>query len=258
MNEFGTKVALLAGLVVLCAGRPVVERLLPEPRSAADDLGRFATRLTTGGEPGVGMLRGAFRVGVIGLAVLGIGVGIVAAGTPSRGVVAPDTAEALDTVPHQVDPATFPAIRIEKDVSDWDNEIDQAGAQQILMTLGENLELENQALLRADPSLLTAIDHGDRLEEMQGRLQRAAATGTTVVAHYQFDSVNLTLLVPFGVQTGLSLGFESSGMVTEETYDAGGELRSRETSPFAHTFALRRATGGRWLNIAVLPEGAGS
>src|SRR5215212_3016526 len=39
-DEFGTKVGLLAGLVVLCAVRPVVDRLVPEPKSAQDDLGR--------------------------------------------------------------------------------------------------------------------------------------------------------------------------------------------------------------------------
>jgi len=257
-NEFGTKVGLLAGLVVICAARPILDRLLPEPRSAADDLRRFATRLAVGRDAGTGAVRGALRVVIITVAVLGVGVGIVAAGSPARGFVVADTSEALDTIPHRVDPSTFPAITVTQDVSDWNHEIDAAGAQQLLMTLGENLELENQALLRRDASLLTAIDHGDRLADMQGRLQRAAATGTTVLAHYQFDSVTLTLLVPFGVQTGLSLGFESRGTMTEETHDAAGAVVSRQTSPFAHTFAIRQATGGRWLNVAVLPLGAGS
>ena len=58
-DEFGTKVALLGGLVIVCAGRPILDRLVPEPGSAADDLGRFATRLVTGGEAGAGILRGA-------------------------------------------------------------------------------------------------------------------------------------------------------------------------------------------------------
>ena len=43
-NEFGTKVALLAGLVVMCAVRPLLDRVLPEPRSSADDIGQFANR----------------------------------------------------------------------------------------------------------------------------------------------------------------------------------------------------------------------
>ena len=41
-NEFGTKVGLLAGLVVICAARPILDRLVPEPRSAADDIGAFS------------------------------------------------------------------------------------------------------------------------------------------------------------------------------------------------------------------------
>ena len=49
-NEFGTKVGLLAGLVVVCAARPLLDRLLPEPRSAADDLRRFATGSLLGGD----------------------------------------------------------------------------------------------------------------------------------------------------------------------------------------------------------------
>ena len=41
-------------------------------------------------------------------------------------------------------------------------------------------------------------------------------------------------------------------------YDASGAVVSRRTSPFAQTFAMRQATGGRWLNVSVLPLGEGS
>jgi hypothetical protein len=126
-----------------------------------------------------------------------------------------------------------------------------------VLTLAENLELENQALLRADASILPAVDHGDRLDEMRARLQDASATGTTTISRYHFDTVDMTLLEPFGVQTGLSLGLESRGTKVEETYDAAGELQSQTTSPFEQTFVMRRATGDRWLNVAVLPAGAG-
>ncbi len=49
-DEFGTKVGLLAGLVVICAARPILDRLLPEPRSAADDIRLVLTRQATGGD----------------------------------------------------------------------------------------------------------------------------------------------------------------------------------------------------------------
>ena len=38
-DEYATKVGLLAGLVVLCAARPLLDRVLPAPKSADDDLG---------------------------------------------------------------------------------------------------------------------------------------------------------------------------------------------------------------------------
>ncbi len=254
-DEFGTKVALLAGLVVVCAARPLLDRLLPEPRSAADDPRRFTARLIRG-DPAGGIARATARVALAGVAVLVVGAGIVAAGAPARGPVALDTAEVLERIPAQVDPATFPAITV--DVEAWDDSISGPIAQDILVTLAENLELENQALLRADPSILTAADHGDRLVEMQGRLRDGQASGRTTIDHYRFDAVNVILIAPFGVQTGGSIGLESQGTVTQETYDANGVLLDRRESPFAQTFAVRRPTGDRWLIVAVLPNQEGS
>ena len=196
------------------------------------------------------------RVGLIAAAVFAVGVGVVIAGTPARGVIVPGADDVLGRVPHDVDPATFPTISVEQGVVDWNHEIVGSGAQAIVLTLAENLELENQALLRADAEILTAVDHGDRLDDMRARLEDAVATGTTVIERYQIDDVNVTLLVPFGRQDGLSLGLESRGTVTAETYDAAGDLQARASSPFATTFVLRQATGGRWLNVDELPLGA--
>ena len=252
-DEFGTKVALLSGLVAVCAARPIVDRLVPAPKSAADDLRGFASGMVRG-DAGVSLVRGILRVGLIGVAVLVLGAGIVVAGSPSRlPVGAVGGGDALAGVPRQIDPSTFPPITVEQDVTDWNHSIAGPGAQEIAVTIAENLELENQALLRGDDSILTAVDHGDRLKEMRQRMADAKASGRTVISHYLFDSMNVRLVVPFGVQTGLSLGFESRGTVTEETYDASGALISREQKPFAQTFVTRRATGDRWLNVAVLP-----
>jgi Na+-translocating ferredoxin:NAD+ oxidoreductase RnfD subunit len=254
-DEFGTKVALLSGLVAVCAARPIVDRLVPEPKSATDSIRGFGSRLVRGdASAGVSLVRGVLRVGLIGVAVLVLGAGIVFAGSPSRlPVGAVGGGDAIDGVPHAIDPSTFPPITVEQDVTDWNHEIAGPGAQAIAQTIAENLELENQALLRGDDSILTAVDHGDRLKDMRQRMVDAKASGQTVIRHYLFDSMNVRLVVPFGVQTGLSLGFDSRGTVTEETYDASGALVDRQTKPFADTFVTRRATGDRWLNVAVLP-----
>jgi Na+-translocating ferredoxin:NAD+ oxidoreductase RnfD subunit len=241
-TEFGTKVALLGGLAAVCAGRPIVDGLVRRRRSTVEVPGRFAT-----------IPRVAARSGLAAAALVVVGLAIVVAGAPARGLVVPTPADVLGRVPHDVDPATFPSISVEQDVLDWNHEINGPGAREIVLTLAENLQLEHQALLRADPTVLAAVDHGDRLEEMQSRLQQATASGTIVVEQYQIDDVHVTLLVPFGRQDGLSLGLESRGTVIEETYSAAGDLQQRTSSPFATTFVVRRATGARWLNVAVRP-----
>ena len=247
-DEFGTKVALLAGLVLVCALRPVLERFVPAPRSPADEVGRFAVGFATGGA-----LRAALRIGLALAVVVGVGFGLVAAGSPAGSTVAIPTDDVVGRARRDIDPATFPTITVEQDVSDWNHEIAGPVAQQIVLDLVENLELENQALLSSDASILTAVNHGDRLDEMRDRLEAAEATGVTEIERFQIDDVRVTLLVPFGKQEGLSLGLESRGTVTEETYDAAGELESSTTSPFAQTFAVRQVTGARWLNVGVLP-----
>jgi Na+-translocating ferredoxin:NAD+ oxidoreductase RnfD subunit len=254
-TEFGTKVALLGGLVVVCAARPILDRLVPAPQSSADRLGRFAARVTSGS--GAGRLPAVVRVALLTCALAVVGGGIVIAGAPARGVVVPDAADILDRATHDIDPATFPAISVDDDVSDWNHEIAGEGARAVVLTLVENLELENQALLAGDATILEAVDHGDRLDEMRGRLADAAATGTTVIERYQIDDVDVVLLVPFGRQEALSLGLDSTGTVVTEVRDASGDVRSRSSAPFAKTFVVRQVTGGRWLNVAVLPAGGG-
>ena len=252
-DEFGTKVGLLAGLVVVCVARPLLDRLLPGPASAGDDLRRFAARLATGGDPAAGAARGIARLGLAGVAVLGLGVAIVAAGGPARGVAVPAGVEALTRGAPVVDPATLPPITVGQDVVDFDHRLAGPEMQGVVVTLAQNLELENSALLRRDETILPAIDHGDRLLEMEERMRAAAATGTVVITHYDFDAIDVSLLVPFGKQSGLSLGLAGRGTMTQETYDAAGRLQASQSTPFDLTFAMRRATGARWLNVAVLP-----
>jgi Na+-translocating ferredoxin:NAD+ oxidoreductase RnfD subunit len=248
-SEFGTKVGLLAGLVVLCAVRPILDRFLPEPRSSADDVRGYLSRLVVGSS-GAGLRRVAGVAATVA-AISIVGVGIVLAGSPARLPAGPDTAELLSRVPHQIDPSTFPAITT--DVPSWGDTIAGPNAREILLALAEDLELENQAHFRADRSILAAADHGDRLREMEARLAVAGTSGKTVIERYRFDAVHVIVIQPFGVQTGGSIGFESTGSVTEETYDARGSVLGRSSKPFSITFAVRRPTGERWLIVAALP-----
>jgi hypothetical protein len=255
-NEFWSKVGLLAGLVVVCAARPFLERFLPAPRSATDSLRTAWDWVVTGGRAGASAMLQVARLGLAVVLALAVSAGIVFAGTPARGVPIPDVTEILNRVPHAVDPATLPQITVNKDVGDFDISLIGDGAQQLVITLGENLQVEAEALRRRDASILTAVDHGDRLDEMRGRLN-AAAGGTITVERYTFDTVTMSLLAPFGRQSGLSIGLDSRGTVTTETVDPSGAVVARATAPFARKFVIRRATGDRWLNVSVLPPDGG-
>jgi hypothetical protein len=257
-DEFWTKVGLLAGLVLVSASRPIIERFVPEPRSEGDSLRRFARRLLDGGNAAAGGAVRAGRAGLAAVVVLALGAGIVAAGTPARGFVVADSSEVLNRLPQQVDPATIPAISVGQDVIDYNPTLAGPGMQEVLVTLIQNLELENQALLRRDPAILRAVDHGDRLTEMETRLAQAASSGLTLVEHYRFETMRVRLLIAFGVQEGASLGLDGEGTMLRETFDGEGHLLLTEEVHFANTFALRQATGDRWLLVAVLPPGTSS
>jgi hypothetical protein len=242
-DEFGTKVGLLAGLVVICAARPILDRFLPEPGSSADALGPASVRTRRGAASAVAAIA----------AVAVLGTGIVLAGTPARGAAPGSDEELLSRLPTAVDPATLPVITVGDDVVEYDHELAGEGINEVVVTLARNLELENQALLRESDAILVEVDHGDRLDEMRLLLAEAVETGITVVTRYEFDTIDVGLLVPFGAQTGLSLGLAGRGTMVTETVDGEGSVIGRETAPFDLTFAMRRATGDRWMNVAVLP-----
>lgn len=248
-DEFGAKVGLLAGLVIVCAARPLIDRIVPAPGSARDDLG--AVLHGSAAAPAA-----ARRIGVGVLAAAVAGVAIVAAGSPARGTVLPDGVEALNRPAPAVDPATLPPITIDREVVEFDHERAADGMHEVVVALAQDLALESRALLERDEELLAAVDHGDRLDEMLARLGEAEATGSTTVDRYAFDAIHVSLLVPFGQQSGLSLGLTGHGTIVSERYDREGRLEDSETGPFELTFAMRQATGSRWMLVGVLPPTA--
>ena len=83
-DEWWTKVGLLGGLVAVCAARPILDRLVPAPRSEADDLGDFADRVVTGGRTPRRAARTVLGVASVVIALLAVSAGIVVAGSPAR------------------------------------------------------------------------------------------------------------------------------------------------------------------------------
>jgi hypothetical protein len=253
-TEFSSKAALLAGLVVMCAARYPLERFFPAARSDEDRPRAFLSRLTTVGDMSGGTPRRAFTHGAIGGAIaVFLVTGIVAAGASSREVPQVAQASSVPPVTAHVDPSTLPPVTVDPHVAELSGDLAGSGAQEIGATLAENLETETQALLEADKALLSAVDFGERLSEMQQRFDDAIAAGTTDVDTYAFDSLHIGSVIRAPGQGALSLGVEARGTLEEITYDADGNQISRTSSPFAITFVLAMPTGDRWLIAETRP-----
>jgi hypothetical protein len=252
-TEFGAKVALLAGLTVMTAVRPLVERMVPTAGAEDDRLGVFIRRALNGTSAAAPVTTLVKRTGGITLATVLV-VGALAFGARSaQGILASEPENLMGRLATRIDPATFPNISVDDAVINWNHEISVDGARTIVLTLAENLALENQALVERDAALLDAVAHGDRLDAMRERLSNAERSGLTTLDFHTFDDVRVTLLVPFGRQDGLSLGMIATGTVTTEVRDTNGTVVSRTSEPLRTMWALRRATGARWLIVAELP-----
>ncbi len=99
----------------------------------------------------------------------------------------------------EIDPASLPPVSIDPDVAGLSASLaTPEGAQQLAATLAWNLQVEAEGLTTGDASLLTAVDHGQRLQDLQDEI----AGGERVVPAYQFDSLHLEVVFPGGVQMG--------------------------------------------------------
>ena len=257
-TEFGAKVALLSGLVVLCVARLFFDKLLPAPGSERDRLPAYLVGLGRRGHgylaPGRALARGA----IAGAAVVLLGTAVVAAGAPAREAFVATSGSAATDPPAEplldvhVEPSTLPPVTVDPEVVHR-GDLTQAEVQAIALTLAENLEVEARALRRGEKSLLSSVDNGQRLTTLERRVDDVNETGRADVPHYTFDELHVVLVQPEG-QAGLSLGFQAGGSVEAVTYGVDGKEAGRTSSPFSRTFVLSRPTGDRWLLVEVGPN----
>ena len=249
VTEFGTKVGLLAGLVVMSPLRLVFDRVFQEePRDKRSFSPALVNRLTTtnGGEirPRLVFLRGA----ILGAATMAIAFGIVAAGAPAREAALADTTTGSSGfIPH-VDPASLPLVTQDSDVAALKTDI---STQEMAMVLAENLMIEGEALRTRDSSLLPSAVGGDRLIAALGTINDSVATGEIAVPEYTFDSLHASVAETKGGQ-GASIAFHATGVAEEVTYDGLGVEQARTSRPFDTILVLSQVAGDRWLILEEL------
>ncbi len=234
-NEFGAKVGLLGGLVVMTPTRYLFDRWLSVSR-----LERWRRSIQV--QP-----RGLFAPGAVAGALLVIvPLAIVLAGEPARGAVPAPTAGA-DAPDVDVEVAELPAVTISAEARALDAEVDPDLVARFLL---EDLAIEREAVLSGDTSLLRSADDGERLVEMERIVERAATTGEAVTRIPAFETLHLDVVFTDGPQGGASLGAVTTGTEEVITYDATGVEQERSTEAFETTFVMRPGLGDRWLIVA--------
>ena len=227
-DEFSSKVALLGGLALLTPARAL-----------------FEGRPTWTGSPRRLFWRGV----VIGGATVVLGTTLVAAAAPGPGSVTPRAPD----VDIEIELAALPPVTVDSEVERLNLDLETADVDALAATMAENLEIESQALRRADPSLLRAVDHGARLIALEDAIENGEVRKERIVPYYRFDSLHLKVIWSNGVQGGASLGFAAAGTATEAVYDLNGLELTRSSAPFSATFVLSQPTGERWMIVDVIP-----
>ncbi len=216
-TEFGSKVAVLSALAIVCAARPLLELLGAAVRRRGWAGGLAASRTV-----GAAALAGA--VVFVGL--------LVVAGNPARSSAEATVLPASAAGEH-VDVSVQPAQGIAP--------IDQRTARQIARDVVADLENESEALRRRDRERATAGADGARLAGLWQQIDAGDASAADV-PHYRIERVRVTL-EPSDGQAPPTVVAKASG-----TIERGGTPKR-----FAGTFELV-LKDGRYLITAARGE----
>jgi len=224
-TEFGAKVGLLGSLVALTPIRHLFDR-------------RFSLRIPS---TRTGM---AFAQGLgLGAILTLLALTVVVAGVPARSIAQAST-PTLPEIDVDIDPGSVPEPELGAEFM----ALGMAGvAPDLAVMLAENLALEAEAIRDSNGGLLALAATGDRLGEVQRRVDDAVSTGVRVANEYTFTSLVLDAIPSEGGQSSVAVLVEAVGTVDTVTYDAAGREQSRTRAPFHGTFTLRRVGGERWL-----------
>jgi Na+-translocating ferredoxin:NAD+ oxidoreductase RnfD subunit len=226
-SEFGTKVALLGSLAILCLLRPLVERLVTPPARAVS----LRTRPVAAG------------VSVV-LSIAVAAAALVAAGRHAR----PDdftragVAAAITTRPDvHLAPGAVPPVEITSK-GEFANALSRAEAQQAGRDLAADLVITADALRERDSAL--AATAGDRLwlariDEQIADARRTDRVGLTI---YRFDTMRIAVLKLRASQAQPEIDLEVTGTATHISY-RGSRAVSTTRSAVRRIFVLEVVRG---------------
>jgi hypothetical protein len=245
--EYGAKVGLLASLVIWSPLRHLFDRAFPASSAERSGVRDLLSRLGRPASPA-----GSFGRGLaLGSILVVLAVGIVFAGSPARQpAFAFSPADRAISV--EIDAMALPTVTVDPSMGRLNMVVDDEVATQLAITLAENLALEGEAIRHADVSRLAIANGGERLNEIQARLEEAVAEGRRPVDHYEFESLRLRPAGETEGQTSAALAFEATGTVERVVHDPAGAEVDRTSRPFQATFVMRQLGGERWSIVRVI------
>ena len=221
-TEFGTKVALLGALTLVCAARPLLEWAL-----ADDKVSAWAAR---NAEP----RRRAARVGVVGVGVAAAFAGLlVLVGLPAR----PSAASAA----HLVSVGQLPAVTILHSPG-VASQLDRRTALVIAGDLIADLRTRADALRLRNAVHASAGVSGAVLADVQSQI-RSAQGREIVVPTYRFDRMSLKLLPGVG-QGPPTIAATVTGVEQQAVYTGTPPKLERQDDPVPFTGTFELGQGG--------------
>ena len=164
-TEYATKVALLTGLVLVCATRPLLERIAPT--GGADQPGRW-WRAAAG-----------HRVGVGALGVLVVALVLVGGSVSSPAVAVADAGERPDL---ELSDEQRPAVELADAVAEVGGGVDPAAAEQLAAEVVEAVLVADRAVAASDAPLASTVATGPYLDELVARPPTPAPVRTVATA----------------------------------------------------------------------------
>jgi hypothetical protein len=230
-TEFGAKVGLLSGLVLLTPIRGLFDRVHWKEWLAVGQDIRAPQLLWKGGLIGSG----------VGLMVLLI----VVAGVPAREVAVAQ----VDAPPVEIDLSALPETSISSEVGRLNAEV-AANPEKVSADLLRVLSTTAESLSRSDLALLRTVAGGSFLIAMEQKITDSATAGQVLDRDYRVDRVHIDVAHIAGPQGGASLAVTALGTLEEVVYDVGGGVIDSRIEDLETVFTMQPDADGSWMIVA--------
>jgi hypothetical protein len=276
-TEFGTKVALLAGLTLCSVLRLFEARVFWNGAVDLDPFRGLPDPTSHRSQQHVDQAATAVPVALIFVLL----VLFLSRNTHGEANVSAAGLPVVSGLVASSDVPAHPPVIVTADALALDERVGGDGAQRLADQLAWDLAVESAIAVRGDSSLYAAVDHGNRLAEMTTRLERvplwrepAAGSresqpanagswtddrpmlgGEVAFRSYTFTSLRLMVEQTSGQGSGNESRLVLDGIGTHtDTFRGPAALQTQPvTTPFRWKFAMRATDDGRWLLVNAYP-----